>query len=187
MANAQTSRTFDLAPMSPLIRGFTIVVLFIPLVLLGGALLGRQGTIGGVAVALMVMFGAIWIWCRPTRFGFSGSHLVIMFPGWRRRIPLTDVSGFRTISATAFHQEFGWPLRIGVGGLWGGFGWLWTSRRGLIEFYVSRAQGLVLVDRTVGKTLLITPQIPQQLVAYGNALLAPPPGEPQRWGKDEQQ
>jgi hypothetical protein len=31
-------------------------------------------------------------------------------------------------------------LRIGVGGLWGVFGWLWT-RRGLVEVYVSRTDG----------------------------------------------
>jgi hypothetical protein len=54
--------------------------------------------------------------------------------------------------------------RIGVGGLWGGFGWLWTTRRGLVEFYVSRADGMVLIERRGARPLLITPADPEKLL-----------------------
>ena len=54
--------------------------------------------------------------------------------------------------------------RIGVGGLWGGFGWLWTRGRGMVEFYVSRTDGLVIVERRGGRALLFTPQDPEEFV-----------------------
>jgi len=44
-------------------------------------------------------------------------------------------------------KELGSALRIGVGGLFGGFGLLWTSRRGLIRFYIARLDNFVMIDR----------------------------------------
>ena len=64
-----------------------------------------------------------------------------------------------------FKQKFGWAMRIGVGGLWGGFGWLWTSKGGLVEFYVSRVDGLVMIERNVGKNILVTPDESEKLVS----------------------
>lgn len=49
-------------------------------------------------------------------------------------------------------------MRIGIGGLWGGFGWLWPGR-GLVNFYVSRSDGLVLIERMSARPLLITPEM----------------------------
>jgi hypothetical protein len=48
-------------------------------------------------------------------------------------------------------------MRIGAGGLWGGFGWLYT-RRGLVDLYVSRTDRFVLVRRRAGRPLLLTPE-----------------------------
>lgn len=56
-------------------------------------------------------------------------------------------------------------MRVGVGGLWGGFGWLWTQRQGALEFYISRSTGLVLLERPAGRSLLITPDRPAEFVA----------------------
>ena len=61
------------------------------------------------------------------------------------------------------HQELGKTMRIGVGGLWGGFGWLWT-RRGLVNFYVSRSDGLVLIERRTARPILITPEKPEMML-----------------------
>jgi hypothetical protein len=58
-------------------------------------------------------------------------------------------------------KELGWAIRVGVGGLWGAFGSLWTSRRGSVEVYVSRTDGLVWIERRVGRPLLITPTNPE--------------------------
>jgi hypothetical protein len=53
-------------------------------------------------------------------------------------------------------------MRIGVGGLWGGFGWLWTAKKGFLEFYISRAEGLILIELRQGNPLLITPENPER-------------------------
>jgi hypothetical protein len=74
----------------------------------------------------------------------------------------------------ALRGELGFAARVGVGGLWGGFGWLWTSRRGLIDMYVSRGDGLLMVERLAGRPLLITPEHPDEFSrALASHLAAP--------------
>lgn len=152
------SRSFALAPMSPLIRGLTISLWLLPPLLGIVALMTHSWPLGIFFLLLLALYGAIWVWCRPSRFLVSHNYLEIVFPGWRRRIRLLDISNARFISKEAFQQEFGWAVRIGVGGLWGGFGWLWTSRRGLLEFYISQLDEFVLIERQTGQSLLITPK-----------------------------
>jgi len=55
-------------------------------------------------------------------------------------------------------------MRIGVGGLWGGFGWLYTSK-GLLDFYASRTDRLVLVRLRARRPLLVTPETEERFVA----------------------
>jgi hypothetical protein len=42
---------------------------------------------------------------------------------------------------------------------------LWTSRGGLVDFYISRTDRIVIVERKSGRPLLITPERPEQFVA----------------------
>ena len=158
------SRSFTLAPMSPLIRGLTVALWLLPLIFGIIALFERSQFALIICLLLITLYGAVWLWCRPSRFVVARNYLEIVFPGWRRRIPLQDISRIRLTSKDALRQELGWAMRIGVGGLWGGFGWLWTSRRGLLEFYISQLDDFVLIDRLTGKSLLITPSNPDRLV-----------------------
>jgi hypothetical protein len=87
---------------------------------------------------------------------------VIVWPARRRHIAKHDISGARVLESRQFRSEFGWAARVGVGGLWGGFGWAWTSRRGLLDLYVSRTDGCVLVERRSGRALLLTPERPEE-------------------------
>ena len=48
---------------------------------------------------------------------------------------------------------------------------LWYYLKGLIEFYVSRVDGLVVIERIQGKTLLITPEKPLEFVAIAQTEL----------------
>jgi hypothetical protein len=163
--------TFTLAPMSPLIRRLTVALIAIPVVfILLPLFYGGSTFLSGFGLALAGLFGAIWIWWRPKRFDVSPDGVHIIFPGRRRVVALQEVEGCRTTTKEDFRQEFGHAIRIGAGGLWGGFGWLWTSRRGLIDFYVSRADGLVLLERRGARTILITPENPQGMVEAVRAL-----------------
>jgi hypothetical protein len=60
-------------------------------------------------------------------------------------------------------------MRIGAGGLWGGFGWLYT-RKGLLDLYVSRTDRFVLVRRRIGRPLLLTPERDEAFVDALRAL-----------------
>ncbi|MEW5742564.1 MAG: hypothetical protein AB1938_26840, partial [Myxococcota bacterium] len=55
--------------------------------------------------------------------------------------------------------RFGWALRVGVGGLFGGFGWLYTSK-GWVEMDISRTDGLVLLTFSNRIPLLVSPEAP---------------------------
>ena len=158
------SRSYKLAPMSSLIKVLTILCWLLPILFGVYGLFFRQGFAIIVLVFLLVLYGAVWIWCRPSHFVVSPNHLKIVFPGWQRKIPIEDLSTIRITNNKIFQQEFGWALRIGVGGLWGGFGWLWTSRRGFVEFYISRLDKFVLIERTKGNSLLLTPINPEEMV-----------------------
>ncbi|MDX2214203.1 MAG: hypothetical protein SFY66_13015 [Oculatellaceae cyanobacterium bins.114] len=157
--------------MSPAIKGITIILLLLPPLFGVWALISREPTPVGVFLFLIALYIAVWLWCRPSRFVVSQNHLDIVFPGWRRRIAMRDISHIHWVSKEQFNQEFGWAIRIGVGGLWGGFGWLWTGRRGLVEFYVSTVDGLILIERSPGPPLLITPEHPHQFIEVTQAML----------------
>lgn len=55
-------------------------------------------------------------------------------------------------------------MRIGVGGLFGGFGYLWTTNRGMVEFYITRQDQFVLIDLRKGKSLLLSVDRPEEFV-----------------------
>jgi hypothetical protein len=71
----------------------------------------------------------------------------------------------RLIDRDELRREVGWGMRVGAGGLWGGFGWLWTTRRGIVQMYVSRLDRFVWIERGSERPWLITPDRPESFVA----------------------
>jgi len=160
---SEPTRSFPLAPMCPLIRWLTVGLCLVLAALAAAAISGTPAL--WIPVALMAaLYAAVWLCWRPSRFEVSSRGLAVRFPAWTRFIPGDLVAGAHEVSRAAFRDEFGWALRIGVGGLWGGFGWLWTRKKGLVEFYISRVDNLVVVERREGKPLLITPSEPAAFV-----------------------
>jgi len=156
---------FPLAPMSPSILVLTLVLWLLALSFLLYFVFVGQVFSGAIALLLFALYGIVWLFCRPSRFKIVPDNLEIIFPVWRRSVPFRDVSEIHLVSSDEFKQKFGWAMRIGVGGLWGGFGWLWTSKGGLVEFYVSRVDGLVMIERNAGKNILVTPDEPEKFVS----------------------
>jgi hypothetical protein len=170
--SAGAAERFPLAPMSGLIRALTAALLAIPALFVAAGLATAAPLLVTVGVVTALVYLAIWFAGRPTAFEVSADGLRIRFPWRNRAVPARAIGGVRLISGTAFREEFGFAVRIGVGGLWGGFGWLWTSQRGLVELYVSRLDGFVLIDRRRGETpLLVTPAEPEEFVEALSALL----------------
>lgn len=161
-------RTFALAPMSPPFWWLTLGLCLLPAALGLAALTGAR-MLAVPALLLLLLYGAVWAFARPRLFAAAPGLLDIVFPAWRRST--ADVTSASLITTREFQETFGWAMRIGVGGLWGGFGWLWTSRRGLIEFYISRTDAFVVVERRAGRTLLLTPDDPDGMV---KTLVSPP-------------
>lgn len=155
-------RRFRLAPMSRSIVVLTAVAWGVPvLFFVLAAFAPVPRFMVGVGVAVAVLYGAVWLWWRPASFLLTGAGLVLEFPGRRALVEAREMTGARRLEAPDFKREFGFALRVGVGGLWGGFGWLWTRLGSWVEFYISRTDGFVLVERRGGTPLLLTPEDPE--------------------------
>ena len=125
--------------MSGDIRALTGIALVAPLGLVLGAALAREpvrGTLLSATVFVVVVYAAVWFLGRPTAFEVDVGGLWIRWPLRSRHIAAGDIAGAEMLSREAFRRDFGWGIRIGAGGLWGGFGWLYT-RKGLLDLYVS--------------------------------------------------
>lgn len=151
--------SFRIAPMSTTIQIITIALLVLPVLLILGVVFG-MGSLIIPAILLLAIYSWIWLRLRPTQFVVHQNALEVIWPLKRQEIPRNSISGVRIIDG----RDLGWCMRIGAGGLWGGFGWLWTRRRGVVQMYISRKDNLVLIERTSGRSWLISPERPQEFV-----------------------
>lgn len=155
--------SFRLAPMSPLIRGLTLILLAIPLAFFVAALVGTSILVGPV-VLVVAIYSWVWLRFRPTMFVVRDDVLEIIWPLKREQIERINIVGVRTIDNKELRREVGWGVRVGAGGLWGGFGWLWTQRRGIIQMCISRTHDFVWIECVNGRPWLITPEHPEAFV-----------------------
>lgn len=155
--------TFRLAPMSPIILMVTLVLLALPIGFFAAAL---AGTRVHVLPCFVVFAIYVWIWLRfrPTHFLIREQTFEVMWPLKHRVIPRNSITNVRLLDRDTLKQEIGWGLRAGAGGLGGGFGWLWSKRRGIVQMYVSRTDQFVWIDRKEGYPWLITPEQPDAFV-----------------------
>lgn len=155
--------TFRLARMDFLIRLLTLALLVLPLMFVTIALLGNQLVL--IPAALLVgIYVWIGLWFRPTRFVVQPRTLEIVWPLRQREIPRDDITAVRLMDKHELEREVGRSMRVGAGGLGGGFGWLWTQKRGVVRMYVSRTDGLVWIERRSDRPWLITPERPDSFV-----------------------
>jgi hypothetical protein len=158
-----SAQSFRLAKMSPLILALTIPLLAMPFLFLAGAFKGRSIlTVPGVLV--VAIYAWIWLRFRPTRFEIHPAMLEVIWPLKRRWIPRSEISDVRLIDGKELRARVGWGLRVGAGGLWGGFGWLWTRKRGIVQMYISRVDRFVWIECGGRRPWLITPDEPEAFV-----------------------
>ena len=154
---------FRLARMSPLIRALTILFLALPLALLGAVLLGTH-QLAVPALLVVIIHSWVWLRFRPNAFVVHPRALEIVWPLKRREMRRDDITDVRIIGRQTLRKEIGWGIRIGAGGLWGAFGWLWTKKRGIVQMYVSRTDRFVWIEHAGGRPWLITPEKPEEFV-----------------------
>lgn len=165
-------RRFQLAKMSTMILGITVVLLPVPVIMAGVSFRYGPPKLLWVAAFMALVWVAVWLLFRPSEFVLSRAGLEIrwpMRPAWR--LALADIDSVEIVSGDDFRREYGRGARVGAGGLWGGFGWL-VTKKGALRMYVSRVDELVLVYPKSGRTLMITPDRPELFVESLRELLA---------------
>ena len=155
--------SFRLAPMSPLILWLTVILFVLPAAFIWQAAGGRS-LFALPALVVVAIYAWIWLRFRPTRFVVRPFVLEVLWPLKRRELNRHAITEVRLIDRGELRARVGWGMRVGAGGLWGGFGWLWTQRRGIVQMYISRTDGFVWIERGDGQPWLITPERPDEFV-----------------------
>jgi hypothetical protein len=155
--------SFRLAPMSPLIWVLTVFLLALPAVFLGMSAV-RGGWLTLPALLLLCIYAWVWLWFRPTLFVVRPGILEVIWPLRRRQLRREEISEVKHLDRDELRRRTGWGMRVGAGGLWGGFGWLWTEKRGVVQMYVSRTDDFVWIERGGERPWLITPEHPATFV-----------------------
>lgn len=163
MNDEMNAKSFRLARMSPLILTLTLLLLALPPAFLVGALFGRHLLVAP-AVFLIAIYAWVWLRFRPSQLTVHGAGLEVKWPLKRRDIRRESIASVRVVDKQELRREIGWGMRIGAGGLWGGFGWLWTTRRGLVQMYVTRTDRFVWIERADARPWLVTPEQPEEFV-----------------------
>lgn len=156
-------RTFQLAPMSPIILGITLVLLLLPVGFFVAAMAGVRLHLAPCFVVIAI-YAWIWLRFRPTHFVVREQAFEVMWPLKHRVIPRNNISNVQLLDRDTLKQEIGWGMRVGAGGLGGWLGWLWTKRRGVVQMYVSRTDRFVWIDCKNSRPWLIIPEQPDDFV-----------------------
>ncbi len=160
------TRTFRLAKMDRLMAMLTLFVLGLPGLFLSQSMhdSALATLMSAVAASLLALYAWVWTRWRPPRFEVTPDGLAVVFPLGRKHVPADSILSVEEVDREELKRRYGHLLRVGVGGLWGGFGWLKASRGGWVEFYVSRLDDYVLMERQGAPPLLISPERPAELV-----------------------
>lgn len=146
--------------MCPIVGRITLVMAALPVAFLVAGTIGPR-PLWGPALLLVIIYGWVWTRFRPTAFVVHAGTLEVVWPLKRRHIRRDQISAVCLIDRQELRRRVGWGMRVGAGGLWGGFGWLWTSRRGIVQMYVSRLDRFVWIERGTERPWLITPDQPE--------------------------
>jgi hypothetical protein len=159
--------TFRLAPMSTDLRVLTVLLLALPVLFLLPATSAPwpvTSALGATGALLVLAYASVWFLFRPTRFEVDADALRIVWPLRQRAIARTDVEDARILGSAEFRRDHGLGVRIGAGGLWGGFGLLKT-RQTTFSMWISRTDRFVIVRLRGARPLLLTPDDPERFVA----------------------
>lgn len=123
-----------------------------------------------IALFVVVIVASVWLLFRPSWFEISPRGMRIRWPLRRGFIPLARIRGVELLTADERTARYGFGMRIGAGGLWGGFGYR-TSSQGLLHMYISRLDYTVMIHVAGDRPWMITPRDPQRFVATLRRLL----------------
>ena len=153
------------------LRVLTWVVLGIPAVMAVGASSAPAPVslvLWGTTAFMVVIYASVWLVWRPSAFVVGPDELAIRFPLRSRTIDLRGASPAEIVERRTFRDRYGLGMRVGAGGLWGGFGLL-VTRRETFAMYISRTDRFVLIRPAQGRALILTPADPEAFLEAVNA------------------
>ncbi len=155
---------FRLPPMSPMMRTLTFIMLALPLLLGAMGYFASSQVLLNIAGLIILLVIGVWLGMRPTGYEVDSTSLTLRWPIRSKKFPKNRILAARIVGTDELRAELGQAMRIGVGGLFGAFGYLWTSNRGMVEFYITGQDRFVLIDLRGGKTLLLSVERPEEFV-----------------------
>jgi hypothetical protein len=153
-------KRYKLAKMDAVMWILTAIVFAVPVFFL----YTEEPRLTLAAFGLLALCGAVWAFARPSHFEVTERELLISWPLRSRRIAREDIREALVVTRAEFQQRYGRSVRLGVGGLFGQFGWAWTNE-GLVTTYISTLGPFVLLEVEGARPLLITPEEPDAFVA----------------------
>ena len=157
---------FRLAPMSTVLRVMTWALFALPVLFVVATLAAPppvNAVLLGTTMFVVLLYASVWFVWRPSGFVVEERTLRIVWPIRAREIARADVEDASIVGSDEFRREYGYGMRVGVGGLWGGFGLLKTGRA-TFSMWVSRTDQFVIVRLRDARPLLITPEDPERFV-----------------------
>lgn len=119
-------------------------------------------------IAMTVFIAGIYCWTwirfRPSEFVLGDGAMEVIWPAKRRQVPYVGMHSAKIITRRELKDLVGFGMRVGAGGLWGAFGWLWTTKRGIVQMYISRLDRFIWIERD-DRPWLITPERPDEFLA----------------------
>lgn len=110
----------------------------------------------GLIIILLLTYGF-----SPKRYGLQDRQLVIYRPFQNKIYATEDMHSVSIVSK----EEMKGSMRVfGVGGLFGYFGLFRNSRYGTMIWYATRRDQFVVIERSNGRTIILTPDDPNSFV-----------------------
>lgn len=157
------SNEFKLAPMDGLMKAITVTIAAIACIFLVASFFGSRILIIPGFIFLALIAG-VWFVFRPKAFVIRSDSIEICFPVRSIYLSRSTITNVRAMDRKSFLAEAGWGIRIGVGGLWGAFGWLWTLKRGMVRMYISRIDRFVWIEFSDRQPLIVSPDRTEEFI-----------------------
>ena len=114
----------------------------------------------GLILIVVITYGF-----SPKAYAVDDRQLIIYRPFHRKFYSTTDMKSLSVVDK----KDLSRSIRVfGVGGLFGYFGLFRNSRYGTMIWYATRRDQFVVIERSNGRTIVLTPDDPNSLVSELN-------------------
>lgn len=141
---------------------FSLILLLILLLAFFLTPEGEEVTLNITIVLTIFIFGIPYI-LRPNNYSVSPDKLLIHRVFKDVEINRNNIQSVQEIDESQVKNSL---RTFGVGGFFGSFGRFWNSKLGKMTWYVTRKNNFVLVETKDQKKIILTPDMPEEFVAY---------------------